>query len=319
MVFKSRIANDTGVAEGNLDAGMRTQRGFWRIVLFSVMVVTLVGQGGAASFLDAWQEGLSSGKGLSAIAYGAGRYIAAGPEGELRTSSDGVNWQQGALPSLRGVNELQYGNGLFIAAGGLTNQGGLLMYSKNGVDWTTNLVAAHRIDSCTFGNGVFLASTYDTLLLSINGMQWYASPAPISLNGVDFAGDQFVAVGPGGQRTTSIDGIRWSPPVPGDGSALWATAYGAGTTVMVGDNGRIRVTTATNSVELQGFGGANFWDVVYGNGRFVALANLLSLGTIFCSTNGLDWEHPVFGQFATLYRGTFANGQFVVVGHHAVR
>lgn len=276
----------------------------------------------AAGFLDSWQEMIPFEGPLEGVAYGGGHFVAAGSSGELLASTNAVDWQRGAIPVAGLITDVTYGNGLFLAVGSVSNQLGLALVSSNALDWTTNIVCPSRLDNCAFGNGLFVVASYSSLLSSPDGVQWTSRTSGLlSVSGVDFVGDHFVAVGPGGQRTTSPDGINWSPPTPADGPGLRAAAFGNGTTVMVGDSRRIRTTSATNSADTWGLPdidiAIDLRDVTFGNGRFVAVGWISDfyLGVIWTSTDGFVWASPCFGKFGMLERVAYGNGMFVAVGN----
>src|SRR5688572_14818806 len=55
----------------------------------------------SAGLLDAWHETIPRGKTLGGIAHGNGKFVAVGGDSELLTSTNAVNWQRGAVPSVR--------------------------------------------------------------------------------------------------------------------------------------------------------------------------------------------------------------------------
>jgi hypothetical protein len=192
-----------------------------------------------------------------------------------------------------------------------------VMVSSNAVDWTTNIVSTDRVDSSAFGNGRFVAACYRSLLNSVDGVHWSPSSSPpLFAWGVDFVGDHFLAVGPGGQRATSPDGLTWSILASGDGPDLWASAQGNGTTVMVGDRHRILTISGTNSIDSWGSEEDRLSDVAYGNGRFVAVGWLSDfwLSVIWTSTDGLVWERSCVAEFYLLDHVAFGEGVFTAVG-----
>jgi hypothetical protein len=51
------------------------------------------------------------------VTYGNGLFVTVGQGGTIVTSSDGVTWTAGALPTSRGFWGVAYGDGLFVAVG----------------------------------------------------------------------------------------------------------------------------------------------------------------------------------------------------------
>lgn len=154
----------------------------------------------------------NDGNGLYSFAFnGSNLYVAAGPNGYLYTSSDGVTWT--SRTSGFGSNDIQrvaFGNGLFVAVG---NQG--------------------------------------TLTTSTDGITWTARTANMSTNtifDVVYANSTWVAVGNGGGATNtggviySTDGITWTrkSQSPTIGTSYLAVEYN-------GTNWIIGATLSTNN------------------------------------------------------------------------
>jgi hypothetical protein len=202
---------------------------------------------------------------------------------------DAWHWRNPS-PNGNDLHGLAYGNARFVAVG----SGGTVLVSTNGVDWETHL----RFDAygnpihmsgVAFGNGVFIATeSYYGMWVSTNGVDWVRSNNGPSTEAVFFEAGRFVAPGYS-SIYTSIDGQNWtSTPVPGSGQ-LKGTASGNGTTILVGDQGRIAFTTngldwmAANSGATQQLVCATF------DGQQFFAAGWL--GALLVSSNGIDWTN----------------------------
>ena len=129
----------------------------------------------------------------------------------------------------------------------------------------------------------------------------------------------YVAVGWGGRRTSSTDGVTWANeqaearPGGDDNNLLRGVGYGAGLFVAVGGGPNIRMLvtrdgrtwTRPNHPSGQWLGG-----VAYGNGIWVAVGGL---GRRMMSTDGMTWR-DVGGSGSHLRSVAFANGRFVAAG-----
>jgi hypothetical protein len=116
---------------------------------------------------------------------------------------------------------------------------------------------------------------------------------------------RFVAVGDGGNSTTSTDGINWAAMVLGVNVSMRGIECHGDTYIAVGDGGTIlRSTDGQNWSKRSAPNGAvNLVDVAYGAGRWLAVGSLGGAGAIIESDDdGVTWatvtENP--GQYPNL-------------------
>ena len=224
---------------------------------------------------------------LSTIAYGNGRFVATGPNGNdtttyASTSTTGTgSWSSAAQISSsvfyqETKNCLAFGNGTFVLVGfdPNTTQQGYFSTSTDGSTWTAP----------TLFNG------YST--------QWH-------LSAVIYDGSQFVAVGNlvGSNYplySTSTDGTTWTTPAAMGSltTAVGAIAYGNGTYVAI-LNGT-SYSTSTNLTSWTTPVSSNSMltgSIAYGNGQFVAVGSTI-VGSLQSATysvsndNGATWTGP---------------------------
>src|SRR3954454_21061560 len=69
--------------------------------------------------------------GLSAVAYGAGQYVAAGYDGVVTHSSDASSWSSQYIPGGIQWDDLLFGGGQFVAVG----WPGAIATSADGINW----------------------------------------------------------------------------------------------------------------------------------------------------------------------------------------
>src|SRR5207245_1292865 len=101
------------------------------------------------------------------IAYGHGRFVAAGGEysGLIWTSVDGRDWTSSPGTGVY-VNAIRYGAGQFVAAGSLAAGGGAIVASGDGVSWTQpRLVTSHPLRGVAFGGDTFVIVGDDGAIL----------------------------------------------------------------------------------------------------------------------------------------------------------
>lgn len=103
------------------------------------------------------------------IAYGAGRFVVFGTNGEFFHSSNGLNW----LSSNTGFNQtvpfVQFVNDRFMAFNSYA-----MIQSVDGLSWSYHYVDLPGMSSITYGNGVYLATwgARPALWSSPDGLAW---------------------------------------------------------------------------------------------------------------------------------------------------
>jgi uncharacterized delta-60 repeat protein len=248
-----------------------------------------------------------------------GNFYAAGYDGTILHSADGVTWNhvESVLPApnLSGGAPkifvgLAYGNGTFAAMSAYDQ----IFTSTDGQTWRTPGGGAGLGEtSIAFGNGEFV---------TVGNIY---SPAVKDLRKVIFADGRFVAVGLGGIIQLYTNGINWSPQVSGTTDDLTAVGYGAG--LFVASGAPAQRDPHKTSTLLTSPDGVNWTrrsspslfaasEIGYADGSFIALANAgegpWTTSEIWTSTNGIDWQiepAPI-----TLRGVAFGNDRFVTVG-----
>lgn len=228
--------------------------------------------------LDHWTQRVpGTNAHLSAVAYGAGRFVAVGQGGVRLSSSNGADWAVAPAGLETNFHSVAHGAGLFVAVGA----GGTVHTSADGENWvardsnTTNGLLCVR-----WVKDRFLASGgLGTLLSSTNGVDWLAwdSGTPNQLTGIAYGAGLFVVVG---QTNTHLS------------------------TILRSTNGE------TWSAQEVAFG--SFYDLIYHGDRFLAL-NIR--GRVNVSTNGQDWT-GVFSTVNSSYNFAIAHvhDRFLAVG-----
>lgn len=212
----------------------------------------------------------------------------------------GVNWQLVTVP-LNNWNGVAYGNGMFVAVA----TSGQVMSSPDGIQWTLRSAPAKSWSCIAYGAGLFVVlsnSGTNQLLTSPDGINWTNRTLTHENRGwrrVIYAGGRFVATALTGVNDyiiSSLDGIGWThAAIPSNPMWPWGVAYGNGKYVLtpwVSGDGLVATSTDAVNWTSSSTGLANTssqWvDVVYGNGKFVAVNN--NTGSMMISSDGLSWQ-----------------------------
>src|SRR5262249_53577209 len=132
--------------------------------------------------------------------------------GVFFTSTNGVDWAEGALPNLVTLNSMATDGKLEVLVGGI----GSMLYSTNRTNWQTATGqwtgADITYNDITWANGTWVCVGNGRLVTSSNGVAWQKVFIDTSwnLSSVTFAQNQFLAVGLGGVVVTSQDGSVWT-------------------------------------------------------------------------------------------------------------
>jgi len=236
-----------------------------------------------------------------AVAFGNGRYVAAGTFGGqnvFASSADGVKWETRFKDGQHKnyVRGLGFGKGLFIAIGGEPVTVGasapILLSSPDGVKWSDYILIKGKniLRRIAFGNGLFVGvGDRGRRAASSDGTEWKDAPdvkAIDTLVDVAFGKGVFVGVGLHGLRMKSDDGLKWSERLIGEegehlNSILWAgdrfVAVGMGATYTSPDGTTWKRESNKNAPLT----------VAYGNNQFIG-SNWR--GRILRSTDALDWR-----------------------------
>ena len=249
-------------------------------------------------------------KGLLAVTYGGGQFVAVGYGGAVLTSRDGSNW----MPQSSGVgntlNSVAYGviNGVggFVAVG---SSGGIFT-STDGVTWTSEISGTpYALAGVAYGNGVWAVVGQSIFLRSFNGTAWGSTLTGYAAVAVTFDNNDnlFVAWSNSEQPGlfTSTNALSWKiqgPATAGTTALFNALSYNGvnKTFVAVGGNGGIATSTSiygTNwiyqetSVTSEPLNAVAFGNP-YAIPVFVAGGGMLgdNSSTMLYSLNGLTWS-----------------------------
>jgi hypothetical protein len=300
----------------------RTVHSITMVLCFGVLGIMGGAYGGP---LDNWNA-VTSGttNHLRAIAFGGGRFVAAGDNGTVLTSLNGISWaiqSSGVTNSIYGV---AYQSGQFVAVG----SAGFIKTSPDGVAWMTqNSGITKQLNAVTASDiGLVAVGNSGAILTSSDGSNWIPQLAATSQNlvgtGVGFGRVFFGAAANSPALFWSTDGSAWS----------YMTNVPVGSQPQLFNGGFVSEDGVTVGVSIRG----SFWRSVNGDAwtrvqspffYCFAIANarhtFVTVGgdyegierTVGTSTNGLNWQTRYFkNNEGRLLSVAYGNHRFVAVG-----
>lgn len=160
--------------------------------------------------------GGANGKNLLGIAWTGNLFVAAGAEGTLLTSADGLSWTRQTSSTTKTLYDVAFSGTLFVATG----LDGTLLTSPDGVAWTTRFTGiSYALNSVVWNGTAFTALGNGPGLTSTDGVTWtpLAYAPDFYVTSTRWTGSRYIAVGfrenaQGKDQTfsaVSSDGITW--------------------------------------------------------------------------------------------------------------
>ena len=224
-------------------------------------------------------------------------------------------WYLESIPP-NNYQDIAYGNGKFVA---VTNGSYNLIYSSNGLDWTTVTVGSYGLRSVVFADGKFVAvggeiSGLDLITnveVSTDGVNWTRyNPFTngIGPTEITYGNGLFVAVGYLGSNgvMTSPNGINWTLRTAAQNNHWQSVAFGNGKFVAIATNGTSRTMYSTDGINWTSVNvNAGTNKIIFADGKFTTGQNY--------STDGITWTNASVINFPP-YGITYGNNVFVAVG-----
>ena len=286
--------------------------------------ITLEAGGGNQQFIpfSSWRLEQPLCSGLSGLVLAGSTYVAVGADGGTATSSDGISWTPGALPTALTMNSIATnGSGGAVAVG---DQGAVLTRSAAGVWSTADAGVTAPLQSITYYNHQFVAAgSSGTLITSPDGSAWTAanSGSTLDLLGAAAGGGLYVVVGYDGTILTSPDARTWTSR--GQASLttqhLNAVAYNGARFVVVGSAGAVVTSpdgliwtaqTAPTTSDFSAIAASGSLFAATGGGAY----NRYDLD-VFTSPDGVSWTQRD-GYFYEQGQGmAWQGGSFFAMGN----
>jgi len=145
---------------------------------------------------------------LRRLAWGAGRFVAAGDRGRRAASTDGRTWQD--APEARANDTLvdvTFGKGIFVGVG----LHGLRMTSADGLQWSSRLTGeeGEHLNAVVWTGDRFVAVGQGATYLSPDGLSWERRPNADAPLAVAYGDGVFVGANWKGRLLRSTDGVKW--------------------------------------------------------------------------------------------------------------
>jgi hypothetical protein len=239
--------------------------------------------------------------GPRSVAFGAGQFVAVGPNNVITVSSDGMHWTNPLAPegvdlssetpgdwvqsSAVGAANLSFVNGEFLAFNGI----GATEISSDGLVWTTTSerIIPALVSAIAYGNGAYAAVGPAGALVSGNAAEWSMLSFPLSfdINGIDYAGGRFFVFGQGSpsQIWSSPDGAVWTASTVSN-DPPFSPGYGSR---VVGGNGKFILASGSTlaiSTDAQAWSlwriSVSLGDLTFGNGMFAAPPDWTEIGSV---------------------------------------
>jgi photosystem II stability/assembly factor-like uncharacterized protein len=243
-------------------------------------IPVVLNSGNTSPFLNGFQ-GIAYGNGIFIAVGNGGRMLRSADYGETWTAIHAGSDMGGTtFPLTSDIRDIAYGNDVFIAVG---NRGRMARSTDYGITWiaipdgvdgsTFSSDGDYNgvITDIAYGNGTFIAvSTRGRMARSTDyGVTWIAIPAGINgstfssdyyegdISTISFGNNIFIAGGNRGRMAFSINnGVTWTAIPVGTGTGgntfpqqligfIRGIAYGNGTFIAGGDNGRMARSTVS--------------------------------------------------------------------------
>jgi hypothetical protein len=229
---------------------------------------------------------------LRAVTAGGGQFVAVGEKGSIVSSANGITWTE--RPQNAGYNfvDVAYGGGQFAAVGpgpqvpngeggGFTVNTNIILTSANGAAWLQQSAPVYNanyfLDAIAYGNGRFLINEGGQMIESLNGVNWnrITAFATDPLGKLKFAQGKFFQGNVQSIRVSSDNGLSWADEAAFSGLGVYSMANGGGYYAAVGTGFGVRYSTNATDWTTRIINVPEAWyDVAYGNGRFVAVGGL---------------------------------------------
>jgi hypothetical protein len=197
----------------------------------------------------------------NAIAFGGGRFAAAGPRA-FYTSTDGVHWQTHSGLH-RTVVGMTYGSNQFCAVTreGEAGTSGSILVSQDGAVWTVSLQTSGMApQAVAYGAGRFVAAgSNGSIFTQMDNGSWTTAQVDetVDFRALTYAAGQWVAVGKdiwashaqASYAYTSEDGITWTKHLMGTSQPVYALAFCDGIFLAAGESGAMLSSACSSWID----------------------------------------------------------------------
>ena len=258
-----------------------------------------------------------------ALAYGAGKYVSAGPSVYIYYSYDGKKWSLAQdltiVSDSNTLNSIAFGNGKFISVG----NGNSISYSNDGVIWTSlEIISFTNKDNITkvkfIKDRFYLTTSTGKIATSTDGLTWNilddSTFEETPINSISHSNDKIIFTG-NNKIAYSSDGtslsesyIMGQPTVNILSSNNNKSVYVAGC-----DNGIILYSNdgiSWKEVEDSTFENSEIISLLFNKNIFIAVS---SDGKMAYSEDGLLWNSINKDKFHSINNFVIANNKYFIL------
>ena len=187
-------------------------------------------------------------------------------------------------------------------------------------EWTQTTSASNYCISVCYGNGKYVAVTYDAkAAYSTDGINWTLTTLPVftTWESVCYGNGKFVAITNGGNNIAaySTDGITWTQTTLPANVNWQSVCYGNGKYVALANSTNIAAysTDGITWTQMTMPTSAGWFSVCYGDGKYVAV-NYNSNKAAY-STDGINWTQITLPASVRWYSVCYGDGKFVTIAN----
>ncbi|HEX2750587.1 MAG TPA: hypothetical protein VHM91_21455, partial [Verrucomicrobiales bacterium] len=262
---------------------------------------------------------------LNTVLWTGTQFVAAGDNGAVHVSPDGISWTTGELPDAPSILCGATGNGHIVLAG----EKGVLATSTDGIHWTagggiaSELSQFFSIQSMAFNGTVFRATSVNSggNWTSANGTDWTtltttSSNDRLAVKGAEFLAWPFAALTDQPQTLMHDTGSGWTLTTTSLTQSMRHLVWDGFRFISVGNAGAAATSADGTTWTPRNTGvTAALVHVIWTGSLAVAIG---SGGTIITSPNGAAWTARASGTTSNLNSVAWSGSGLVAVGKDGV-
>ena len=272
-----------------------------------------------------WTEGtMPSSQYWTSVCYGSGKFVAVSRNSNVFAySTDGITWTEGTMPSSQYWTSVCYGSGKFVAVPGTAVSSNIFVYSTDGINWTEGTMpSTHIWMSVCYGNGKFVvvsrgssAFAYLTLPTSYYQFSGWNPSTDFIIN------ENKTISGTWSKKNKLKVSYSWSNQPSGMKSKVPSDEYyHYGDNVMVDTTYNNKSGYKEEKIDInEGTmpSSQQWYDIAYGNGKYVAIAGNSSSNVFAYSTDGINWTQGTMSSSQNWSSVCYGNGKFVAITYNS--
>lgn len=238
--------------------------------------------------------------------------VAVNFNGNIITSTDGINWKYTSNPVFGSITQIRYLNGNFIVVGGNTISS-IIATSPDGINWTQSYVNYNSVirDIAYYNSKYVAVGSNGLIIYSTDLINWTQSSYFVQINtynSIQVINNLFF-ISTNNNIFSSTDGNIWTTIVIPQTSNAGSISYGGGYYVVVNGSIAVYSSNLTTWTLSTGFNTtATLISLLYSGNKFIAVINDGSVSNnygsgqikIYYSTNGLSWSQSTISTSSSI-------------------